>query len=142
MKHRGILNNQLLQLLSSAGHGDLIVITDRGFPLPHVSHTQVIDLGIAEGLPAFNEIAALITAEVVVEKIYVTSETRQANPAMLEFVRGLMPSDLPYHEIPHARLKQAVLTGGDQELGRIIGFVRTGEFTGYTNILLQCGVAF
>ena len=60
LKNNGLLNKELLELICSVGHGDYIMITDRGFPIPSTPYTHIIDLGLAPGFPDFNSIARLI----------------------------------------------------------------------------------
>lgn len=161
MKKNGLLNKELVTLICSAGHGDYIMITDRGFPLPSTPYTQVIDLGLAPGFPDFTSIVKLIVPELAVEWVYFTEETKNSNPDMIDKVTPLIPANSGISFIKHQDLKEAALnpdlyhskTSGltkensrekrqllDQS--RIIGFIRTGEFTKYTNMLIECGVAF
>ncbi len=142
MKKNGILDSRLLDLLAAAGHGDLIAVTDRGFPLPISSGIKVVDLGIAEGIPKFFDIVSLIADEISVEKILHAEESLEKCPDIISDVKGLFGSDIPCGIIPHKRFKSLAVSGHDDELGRIIGFVRTGEFTAYSNVILQCGVVF
>ncbi len=51
MKTKGILNNELAQLVATMGHGDMLVITDRGFPFPRHDYTTCIDLSVGRDLP-------------------------------------------------------------------------------------------
>lgn len=143
MKKKGILNGDLLELIASAGHGDLIVITDRGFPLPSEgSGVKVIDLGISEGLPSFMDIVSLITEELEVESMIHAEESLDKCPEYINRVKQFAENDLPVKVVPHVRFKNAAVAGYDDEFGRIIGFVRTGEFTPYANVMLGCGVVF
>ena len=142
MKKKGILHSGLLDLIASAGHGDLIAVTDRGFPLPSGNGIKVIDLGIAEGLPSFIDIVSLFADELEVEKIIHAEESLNSCPDSLTKVKKLFKPEISCHVIPHRRFKSLAVSGKDEEIGRIIGFVRTGEFTAYSNIILQCGVVF
>ena len=143
MKKKGILNSDLLELIASAGHGDIIVVTDRGFPLPSKqSGIRVIDLGIVEGLPAFTDIVSLIVNELEVESIIYAEESNTKCSATISKVKQMFSPEMPSAVVSHARLKTAAISGYDDEYGRVIGFVRTGEFTPYANVMLQCGVVF
>ena len=143
MKKNGILNSDLLKLIASAGHGDLIVVTDRGFPLPSCgSEVNIIDLGIAPGLPSFMDIVSLLTDELKIERIIHAEESLEKCPDVVSGLKKIFEPDLPCRVVPHKRLKQAAISGNDQELGRVIGFIRTGEFTPYANVMLGCGVMF
>ncbi len=143
MKKNGILNGDLLKLIASAGHGDLIVVTDRGFPLPSGgSEVNVIDLGIAPGLPLFLDIVSLLSEELKIEKIIHAEESLDKCPDIISELKGIFGADLPCRVVPHKRLKETAISGNDRELGRVIGFIRTGEFTPYANVILGCGVMF
>lgn len=142
MKKKGILNSSLLELIASAGHRDLIAVTDRGFPLPLKEGIKVIDLGIAEGIPSFIDVVSLLADELEVEKIIHAEESLKKCPETVSGVKNLFNSEMPYSVIPHSRFKSLAISGSDSELGRIIGFIRTGEFTAYSNVILQCGVVF
>ena len=142
MKKKGILHSGLLDLVASAGHGDLIAVTDRGFPLPSDKGIKVIDLGIAEGIPSFIDVVSLFADELEVEKIIHAEESLKSCPDTIIKVKKLFESGMPYSVIPHKKFKSLALSGYDRETGRVIGFVRTGEFTAYSNIILQCGVVF
>ena len=80
---------------------------------------------------------------------------------MIETVKSIMPENSGFSFMRHSHMKESVLhpeaynlsiKGYSQnesrqkaqllDQSRIIGFIRTGEFTKYTNILIECGVAF
>jgi D-ribose pyranose/furanose isomerase RbsD len=150
-----------MELICSAGHGDYIMITDRGFPLPVSNYTKVIDLGLAPGIPAFKTIAELIFPEIAIDWVYFTKETEGSNPDMIETIKLLIPKGAGFSFMKHEDMKESLLNPEIYHLktkgysreesrmnaqlldqSRIIGFIRTGEFTKYTNILIECGVAF
>lgn len=143
MKRRGILHSPLNDLICSLGHGDLLAVTDRGFPLPDPYGVRVVDLGIAEGLPSFSETIEIILDELVIEKVIFAHETERYNPKMIKELFALLDGSVESERVDHSLMKEVVITGTRRPgLGRIVGFIRTGEFTRYTNVLLQCGVAF
>jgi len=146
MKRKGILNRQLLELLSTVGHGDMIAVTDRGFPLPRRGETRVIDLGIVPGLPSFEDLLFPLLDELVVEGYILAEETFKYNPEMIEHLRNCpaIKSDEGIVEqvIPHSDFKGLVLSEGRNGHPSLAGCIRTGEFTKYTNVILICGVAF
>lgn len=148
MKKKGILHGALLELIASAGHADLIVVADRGFPLPsETSGVKVIDLGITQGLPSFLQIVSLVCEELAVEAVIHAEESLEKCPEYIAEAKkfagsSLRGSELPCTLVSHARFKTAAVSGFDEEFGRVIGFIRTGEFTPYANIMLRCGVVF
>lgn len=161
MKKEGLLHKELLDLLCTVGHGDYIMITDRGFPLPSSSYTRIIDLGIVPGFPDFGTIVKAILPELAIDWLFFTKETLSSNPSIVELVKELIPVNTGLSFMNHVDMKEAVmcpdlyherthsLSRADShahnqllDQSRIVGFIRTGEFTKYTNILIECGVAF
>lgn len=145
MKRKGILNRQLLEMLSIVGHGDRIVITDRGFPIPQNGATRVIDLGIVPGVPSFADVLFPLLDELIVEGYILAEETFTYNKEIIEQVRNhpaiMEPEGMTEQIIPHTDFKDMVLSR-DPDRVPLTGYIRTGEFTKYTNIILICGVAF
>ena len=93
MKKKGILNSSLLELIASAGHRDLIAVTDRGFPLPLKAGIKVIDLGIAEGIPSFIDVVSLLADELEVEKIIHAEESLKKCPETVSGVKNLFNTE-------------------------------------------------
>ena len=59
---------------------------------------------------------------------------RPGNPAYLEKAKTLLPAGLPVEYIPHTELKAR---SADAK-----AIILTGEFTGYTNVILTAGCAY
>lgn len=142
MKKSGILNKDLLELIVEAGHNDLIIVTDRGFPLPTDPRVKVVDLGISKGIPSFLDIVSLISKELEVQKVYFSQESFVSCPEYVSNVKKTFGEETQNEIIPHSDILNLVLGEKNKKLGRLVGFVRTGEFTSYSNIILECGVAF
>lgn len=51
MKTKGILHNDLAREVARLGHGDMLVITDRGFPFPRHENTICIDVSVGRISP-------------------------------------------------------------------------------------------
>lgn len=131
MKKRGILNAQLSELLAMLGHTDQLVVADCGLPLP--ADVPVVDLALVHGVPGFAEVVKALAEELVVQRLTVAEEAVQHNPAALEALRAAFP-EVPLDRVPHEQLKH--------ELPLVRGIVRTGEATGYANVILECGLSF
>ncbi|MBG9770491.1 D-ribose pyranase [Bacillus vallismortis] len=131
MKKHGILNSHLAKLLADLGHTDQIVIADAGLPVP--DGVLKIDLSLKPGLPAFEDTAAVLADEMVVEKVIAASEMKTANQENARFLETLF-SEQEIEYLSHEKFK--LLT---KEAKAII---RTGEFTPYANCILQAGVLF
>ncbi|MCB7154753.1 MULTISPECIES: D-ribose pyranase [Bacillus] len=131
MKKHGILNSHLAKLLADLGHTDKIVIADAGLPVP--DGVLKIDLSLKPGLPAFQETAAVLADEMVVEKVIAAAEIKASNQENARFLENLF-SKQKIEYLSHEEFK--LLT---KEAKAII---RTGEFTPYANCILQAGVLF
>lgn len=144
MKAKGILNVELAKLIAKAGHGDMIVIVDRGFPFPVSDHTMCIDLAIGENLPKVSQVLDIVLDELIIEKTIMAEETLQSSRAFYDEIKEVIAKrsdDVEEQFVPHAGYKESILAGGFKSK-EIIGYVRTGEFTKYANIVLVAGVGF
>ncbi len=147
MKTEGILNNEISKLVAEMGHGDMLVITDRGFPFPRHEHTKCIDLSIGVNLPKVKDVTEVILTELEIEEVIIADETKEISPETYkEFQEVLAPIDNKGNEIrekniPHPEFKDLVLNGALNGK-EVKGFVKTGEFTPYANIILISGVNF
>ena len=76
----GIINSELLRVMGRMGHGDLLAITDRGFPFPLHSHTETIDLSFTKGMPSFIDVVKPIVEHFEIEEVIIAHETETVNP--------------------------------------------------------------
>lgn len=131
MKKRGILNSRLSALIAGLGHMDLLMIGDAGMPIP--AGVEVVDLVLTEGVPAFDQVLRAVVSEIVTEHYYVAEETKEKSAQITELLAESLPG-VSFSEMPHTQLK---------EFSKNVKFaIRTGEFTPYANVILQCGCAF
>lgn len=147
MKKSGILSSELARLVARMGHGDMLAITDRGFPFPVHNQTECIDLSICRDVPKVAEVIRATLEELEVEEIIVSNETAKYSPVtnkeFLEIVAGITHKGKPVKvtRIAHNELKKMVLCGA--LLGKQMkGFVKCGEFTAYAYMVLVSGVDF
>lgn len=140
MKRNGILNAGILNILARAGHGDLIAVTDRGFPLTGADDATAVDVSVVPGIPSIADLLPPLAKTTAVEGVIVAEETHERNEAVTAAIRSAF-AGVPEETVPHAAFKEIVL-GGGRENHRLIGQIRTGEFTRYGNVILICGVAF
>lgn len=131
MKKNGILNSSISKVLSDLGHTDQITIGDLGLPIPN--QVEKIDLSLKIGTPTFIEVLALFAQEMVIEKIILAEEIKEANTEQLKKIQTLFP-EIPIKFISHEAFKKQT------ETSKCI--VRTGEATPYANIILESGVLF
>lgn len=131
MKKTGILNSDISRVVADMGHMDWIGIGDAGTPVP--PETEKIDLAVHAGLPKFTDVLKEVLKELEVQKIYVAEEIKTENPEQLENVKKILP-DVEIEFIPHSELKK--------DLKKAKAFIRTGEESSYSNVILESGVIF
>lgn len=131
MKKIGILNRDISDVVASMGHTDLLTICDGGFPVP--PETRRIDLALKGNMPRFLDVLDVVLEELVVEKVFIASETARVSPAMFEEMKKRFPG-VEIELLPHVEFKKLAKTAR--------ATIRTGEFTPYSNIILQSGVVY
>ena len=129
MRRHGIWHPRLLQVLTSLGHGDLLVVADAGLPVP--AGVETIDLLWAPGQPAFLPVVRAILEEAVVESAILADEL--VDPGVAPALEELLPRGA-VRRVSHEELK--ALTFGARAV------VRTGATTPYANVILVAGVPF
>jgi len=131
VKKSGILNRELSRIVASMGHGDYMVISDAGLPLP--KNVEVVDVSVSENIPRFLDVLNSVLAELKVEKAIVAKEMKISSSQVFSKVEGLLPG-VEIKEISHKEFKK--------EISPARAVVRTGEFTPYSNIILVSGTVF
>lgn len=132
MKSGGILHAELSAIVAAMGHGDLLVISDAGLPVP--PGVRCVDLALKIGVPGFQEAVEAVLSELVVERGLANAEQLAAAPAAAAALEAGWPSGVPLERVPHAELKRLSASAR--------AVVRTGEATPYCNIVLVAGVPF
>lgn len=131
MKKAGILNRELSRVIASMGHGDYMVISDAGLPVP--KNVELVDISVSENIPRFLDVLSSVLAELKVEKAIVAKEMKVNSSQVFNKVEGLLPG-VEIKEISHEEFKE--------KIGLARAVIRTGEFTPYSNIILVSGVVF
>ena len=131
VKKTGILNRELSKVIASMGHGDYLVISDAGLPIP--SGVEVIDVSVSENTPRFIDVLSPVLMELEVEKAILASEMKINNPKIYKSAEVLLKG-IKIEEISHMDFKKKIVQAK--------AVVRTGEFTSYSNIILISGVVF
>lgn len=133
MRKSGILNAKLMEVITSMGHTDKLVICDAGLPIPRES--TKIDLSLVDNIPRFSDTLQAILAELVVDKAILAEEMEKKSPAIYQEVMSYL-SGVAVEKISHENFKDYYNSTGN------IIFVRTGEVTSFANIILVAGVTF
>ena len=124
MKKTGVMNSNISRVIADMGHMDWLGVGDAGTPVP--AETEKIDLSVRPGLPSFIE----VLKELEVQKMYIAEEIKTENPKQLEAIKRTVPN-VEIEFIPHSELKK--------DLKSSKAFIRTGEETPYSNVILESG---
>ncbi|RXT27049.1 D-ribose pyranase [Lacticaseibacillus chiayiensis] len=130
MKKGSVINTQLAQVIADMGHFDLLGIGDAGMPVP--DDVWKIDLAVSKNLPSFIDVLENILTELQIQKVYLAGEIKSQNPTQLAQIQQRINAPIVF--IPHDQMKK--------DLSKTKAFIRTGEMTPYSNILLESGVTF
>jgi D-ribose pyranose/furanose isomerase RbsD len=130
MKRGGILNAALAHAIASAGHGDLLMIVDAGFPIPVGANR--IDLAVTQDIPDLRTVLALVRNDFIAEGVTIAAEMATNNPELESWLRGAF-ADSTFELVPHEEMLSSVPL-------RARAIVRTGAFDPWGNIALRSGV--
>jgi D-ribose pyranase len=130
MKRQGILNQPLSSALASFGHGDLLIVSDAGFPIPR--HARRIDLAIAPDLPDLRTMLLLIQREFITEKVIIAAEMEEFNRPLYSWLREHF-QDCQFELRPHSEMLATLAASAK-------AIVRTGAFEPWGNVGLVSGV--
>lgn len=132
MIKEGIFHPQLLRVLGEIRHKDMLIIGDAGLPIP--KGVERIDLGWKKNSPRYLEVLEEIEKVLVIEKAIFAKESLEVSKDIHEKALKILPEGLPVSYVPHKQLKEM---SKDAK-----AIVLTGEFTGYTNVILVAGCAY
>jgi len=132
MLKQGILHPQLLRVLAEIRHMDMLVIGDAGLPVP--KGVERVDLGWKKDSPGYLEVLEEIAKVMVIEGAVFADEALTVSKELHRQALNLLPAEIEPLYIPHTELKEKT-----REAKAII---LTGEFTGYTNVILIAGCAY
>jgi D-ribose pyranase len=132
-----LLHERLAAVVSQLRHGEMVVVADAGSGtspaslVPLSPAVEVIDVGIAPGLPAVSDVVSVLWEAGDFEAAIVTEEMATANPAGRRFVSELV-GDANVHELRYLpdfyRLRD-----------RAKVFIQTGDYAVHGNVVLVAG---
>lgn len=131
MKKTTLLHAELSHLIATLGHGDALVISDAGLPVP--PGVRCVDLAVTRDVPAFDEVLKAVLSEMQVERAEYAQEMQERSPKLAALLAQRL-GDVPLEAVGHALFKQRSANAR--------AIVRTGEFTPYANVMLFAGVVF
>ncbi len=134
MKKIGTLNSHLSTVIASMGHTDKLVVCDSGLPIPH--DQDVVDLALAPNIPRFLDAVRVILEELEIDSVIIAKELERTNHPVYAGLRRILPTGVKIRKVTHAEFKSLTKNGGN------VTFVRTGEATPFSNVILVSGVTF
>lgn len=103
MRPGKILHPQVAEALASLGHGDIILVTDAGAPIP--PGIKRIDLAFCAGSVDLIEILRVLRNEIFIENVIFAEEVPENNPNLLQRVTDIFTgSGADFSLIPHQKL--------------------------------------
>jgi len=130
MKKNGILNSGILNAIGNLTHGDLVIISDAGMPVP--PGAVKIDLAIERDYPDIIRVLKAFVGEFIYEKVVIASEQKDNNPLLYSKINSVIKR-CPITLLPHADLLNDIIP-------RAKYVIRTGSFEPWGNILLYSGI--
>ena len=130
MRRSGILNQPLQAALGRLGHGDLLIVSDVGFPVP--DGVERIDLALGEGIPDLRTVLRLVHAEFITEQLVYANEMRENNPRLAAWLDDEF-TGVDVDARPHTEM-----LGDVAARAKVV--VRTGDFEPWGNVGLVSGV--
>lgn len=130
MKKTGILNVQPAEYITGLGHKERFLTGDVGMPVP--KGVPVVNSTLCSGIPTFQQVMDVVLNETVVEDHTSVAEAEKKNPAIVTCAYDKLLR-VPEQTILYDELRRQV---------EDIKFaVCTSEFTPYSNLILQTGMA-
>jgi L-fucose mutarotase len=135
MLRTGLIHPQILEVLGSAGHGSMILISDGNYPsltAPYAGARRVY-LNLRPGLISVTDILATLLPMVPIERVAVMEAEDGSHPAVQDEILGMVGSDTPAVHIERHEFYAATRS---EDLALVIV---SGDRRWYANVLLTIG---
>jgi D-ribose pyranase len=122
-----LLNSPLAGALRRVGHTQMLLLADKGFPVP--PNVETIDLALSDDVPTILDVIRAISDDFSFDRVLITQEMRDVSAhrvAELEKLTGKPLEVFPHIEFKHIAAHARLC-------------VRTGDATPYANCILVCG---
>ena len=123
---RQLLNPEVAALIRRVNHTQMLLIADRGFPLPDLRWG--VDLSLTSDVPLIPQVLAAIAPDLPMDRLIIAAEQAVAAPRRWT---ELHSGELPVEAIPHLELKHLAALA--------VGYIRTGDSTPYSNVIIVGG---
>lgn len=123
---RHLLNPEVAALIRRVNHTQMLLIADRGFPVPDLRWG--VDLSLTADIPTIPQVLAAIRPDLPMDRLIVAEEQQAASPERWsEHERG--PARV--EAVPHLEFKRLAR--------QTVGYIRTGDSAPYGNVLVVGG---
>lgn len=127
MLESGVINPQLLSLISRIRHTNTIVIADYAFPFwPQI---ETVDLSLVPGIPTVCQVLEALLANWKCGAVWMASEFKEHNVRKTVNAFRRLCRGVSIQFEPHLEFKKRVPGA--------IGLIRTGDTTIYANMILE-----
>ena len=123
----GIINPQLLSLISRIRHTNTLVIADAAFPFWNMIET--VDLTLVRGVPTIPQVLDALLPNWKCGDIWMAEEFLSTNPEEVQETFERCCCGIRRQFEPHLTFKKRVPSA--------IGLIRTGDTTAYGNMVLE-----
>ena len=123
---RHLLNPDVAALIRRVNHTQMLLIADRGFPVPPLP--VVVDLSLTVDIPTIPDVLDAISPDLPADRLIVAEEQCLASPARWE---EHWQGDLKVEAVPHLDFKRLAR--------HAVGCIRTGDSTPYGNVIIVGG---
>lgn len=128
MQPNVILNAKLAGSLATLGHGDVVLVTDAGFPIP--KDANIVDLGLTAGTVDVLEILRTLRRHMFAEEVHFAPEVKTEYPSLYRDVQEIYTgSGASFVPAPHEEL----IT---EWAPRAKVVVRSGSLTAWANFAI------
>ena len=123
---RRLLNPDVAALIRRVNHTQMLLIADRGFPVPPLP--EVVDLSLTADIPTIPQVLAAILPDLPADRLILAEEQQAASPDRWEeHLHGPVPAET----LPHLEFKRLAK--------HAVGCIRTGDSAPYANVLVVGG---
>jgi D-ribose pyranase len=123
---RHLLNPQIAALIRQINHTQMLLIADRGFPVPPLP--TVVDISLTADIPTIPQVLAAILPDLPADRLILAQEQQALSP---ERWNVHQQGPLPVEAVPHLEFKRMAR--------HAVGGVRTGDSVPYANVLVVGG---
>jgi D-ribose pyranase len=131
MKKSGILNPEICKVVAQMGHFDLLAICDAGMPIAEC--VTRIDVSVKQNIPSFIDVLDAVLNDLEIQKVFIAKEMESRNQKQYSRVK---------ERFRHTEIKEICHEEIKTMLSSVRAVIRTGEFTPYSNIILESSVVF